>query len=75
MVGYIGISTNVSIEEQVQGKEASVWMIVARKPGDIEAIAQDKRWIAADSNVKGPAWTDDYSDVLGSLIITHDVIF
>jgi spermidine synthase len=43
--------------------------------GDIEALTRDKRWIAADSNVKGAAWTDDYADVLGSLIIAHDVIF
>lgn len=75
MVAYLGVSTNVSAAEQIQGKEGSVWMIMARKPFDIEAFTHDKRWIASDSNVKGAAWTDDYADVLGSLIIAHDVIF
>jgi spermidine synthase len=75
MVAYFGISTNVSAAEQIQGKEGSVWVIMARKPADIDAIAHDKRWMPADSNVKGAAWTDDYSDVLGSLVIAHDVIF
>jgi hypothetical protein len=75
MVAYLGVSTNVSMAEQIQGKEGSVWMILARRPADIDALTHDKRWIPADSNVKGAAWTDDYADVLGSLIIAHDVIF
>ena len=75
LVAYFEFATAVSTAEQLQGKEGSVWVIMARKPGDIEALTHDKRWIAADSNVQGAAWTDDYADVLGSLIIAHDVIF
>ena len=75
LVAYLGISTNVSAAEQLQGKEGSVWMIMAREPSDIEAFTRDKRWTSTDSNVKGAAWTDDYADVLGSLIIRRDVIF
>ena len=75
MVAYFDFATVVSTAEQLQGREGSVWAIMARKPGDIEALTRDKRWIAADSNVNGAAWTDDYADVLGSLIIAHDVIF
>jgi hypothetical protein len=75
LVAYFGFATLVSPAEQLQGKEGSVWVIMARKPGDIEALRHDKRWIAADSNVEGAAWTDDYADVLGSLTIAYDVIF
>jgi len=75
MVAYFEFATLVSDAEQIQGKEASVWAIMARKPDDISALTQDKQWIPADSNVKGAAWTDDYADVLGSLVIRPDVIF
>jgi hypothetical protein len=75
MVAYFGISKNVSPAEQLQGKEESVWVIMARKPGDIESLTHDKRWLPADSNVTGAAWTDDYANVLGSLMISNNVIF
>jgi len=75
MVAYFQIATAVSVAEQLQGREGSVWAVLARKPGDIEALTQDKRWIAADPNVQGAAWTDDYADVLGSLVIGHDLVF
>jgi spermidine synthase len=75
MVAYFEFATTVSVAEQIQGREGSVWVIMARKPGDIEALTKDKRWVAADSNVTGAAWTDDYADVLGSLIVAHDVVF
>src|SRR6185369_7284571 len=55
MVAYFGFGTSVSSAEEIQGKEASVWVVMARKPSDIEALTHDKRWIAADSNVKGAA--------------------
>jgi spermidine synthase len=75
LVAYFKFGTLVTPAEQLQGKEGSVWVIMARKPGDIEALTLDKQWIAADSNVTGAAWTDDYADVLGSLILRYDVIF
>jgi hypothetical protein len=40
---------------------------MARRPEDFGQLLQDPKWMASLLTVKGAAWTDDYSNVLGAL--------
>jgi hypothetical protein len=55
-------------EEQKISAEISLsrWVLVARSAADLAPLVQDGRWGSLD-DVKGPVWTDDYSNVLGVL--------
>jgi spermidine synthase len=44
------------------GKYPSRWLVLARRPEDLGALAQDQRWVTPDGDV---VWTDDYSNIVG----------
>lgn len=46
------------------GEVGSQWVVVARRPGDVRAIASDAHWqrLAPDHSLR--IWTDDYSSLL-----------
>jgi spermidine synthase len=57
---------NVSRAELFEGKDASNWVVMARKAELLGPLAEDKRW----RRLAGPKkrlWTDDYCNVLGAL--------
>jgi hypothetical protein len=45
-------------------KEASTWVIMARKPEHLGLLARDPRWQDLPGQPGGPVWRDDYSDPL-----------
>jgi hypothetical protein len=52
--------------EQARGYAISKWAVLARRPADLGRVASDGRWHqCADDGT--PVWTDDYSDLLGSM--------
>jgi tetratricopeptide (TPR) repeat protein len=54
-------------ETEVQlGKFASAWVVMGEGPAALGALAADRRWqpLACDA---GPVWTDDFSNVAGTL--------
>jgi spermidine synthase len=52
--------------DQNRGIVASKWAVLARRPADLGRVAGDSRWHrCADDGTR--AWTDDYSDLLGSM--------
>jgi hypothetical protein len=53
-------------QEAFEGKDGSIWAVVAASRSNLEALAKDPRWVppAADPRY---LWTDDYSNVLGVL--------
>ncbi len=55
---------SVTEEERRDGKDPSVWILMAASAGDLRPFAGDPRWrpLAAGGC---PAWTDDYSNILG----------
>jgi hypothetical protein len=58
-------SNDESVTDQ---KDASEWVIVARRPEDLTAIAEDDRWETLTAIAGQRIWTDDYSNVLGTLL-------
>jgi hypothetical protein len=41
--------------------------VVTRSPGDARGLANDPAWHQAEADEAAPAWTDDYSNVLGAI--------
>jgi hypothetical protein len=54
--------TNLSPEEQRAGKQASVWVLLARDAADVAALPESWQPLAADPSVA--AWTDEYASIL-----------
>jgi hypothetical protein len=44
----------------------SRWVVLARNAAALGTLAADPRWQSID-DVEGPAWTDDFSNVIGTL--------
>jgi hypothetical protein len=51
----------------IQGKTASHWLALGRRPADLGNLATDPHWRPCRGGA-GPPWTDDYSDVLTALL-------
>jgi hypothetical protein len=48
-----------------EGKLASFWVALARRPEDLGALAGDPRWRPIPPDPAMRLWTDDYSNILG----------
>ena len=49
------------------GKEASYWVVVARRAIDLERIQQDSRWLRLRPRPNPRVWTDDFSNLVSAL--------
>jgi hypothetical protein len=67
LVAYLQSDFDVTPAEARAGKQGSHWVVMARRPEDLRRLLQDTQWMASLPTVTGPAWTDDYSNVLGAL--------
>jgi len=57
--------TNVSAREVVElGKAPSLWLVMARQPDEIAALAHEPGWRPSRRNDRQAVWTDDYSSVM-----------
>jgi hypothetical protein len=50
-----------------RGDVLSNWVILARTPADLGALARDGRWHRCVRDPSNPTWTDQYSDLFGVL--------
>ena len=75
VVAYLRSDDDVTPAEARAGKAASQWVVMARRPEDLGGLLNDKQWMVSLPNVTGTAWTDDYSNVLGALVLTDDLSF
>jgi hypothetical protein len=48
------------------GKESSHWVVMARRPTDLEKVRQDSRWKLAAPSPGREVWTDDFSNLLSA---------
>jgi hypothetical protein len=48
--------------DEKNGFEASQWVVMARRPERLQALAADTRWAALKADTR-PAWTDDFSNI------------
>jgi hypothetical protein len=49
---------------QSNGKEASQWVVMARRPEDVRTLAADTRWQTLEGRPERPVWTDDFSNIV-----------
>ena len=66
----INVDSAVSQSEARNGKLASAWAVMARKPGGLAALADDPRWEPCPAVPGARVWTDDFSSVV-SIIRLH----
>ena len=49
---------------QSSGKEPSQWVVMARRPEDVQTLAADTRWQTLEGRPDRPVWTDDFSNIV-----------
>lgn len=55
--------------DYLEGKEASVWAVMARREADLAGLVRDPRrpWVSFRPGRSTPVWTDDFSNLLSVL--------
>jgi hypothetical protein len=73
MVAFIGNDTYVTQAQQDAGKRPSIWVVMANKPEDLDALTSATgvsfRWEPLHGRPNSRLWTDDYSNLLGAVKI------
>lgn len=64
LVCYCEDDLQLSEAEEKQGKFASSWVVMARRPEDLGKLLQDTRWAALPGERRARIWTDDFSNIL-----------
>ena len=67
VVARVRNDSHVTAAEARQGKEASLWAVVARKVQDLGPLAADPRWRPTRIKPGLVAWTDDFANPLALL--------
>ena len=57
----------VTLAQAAQGKLASTWVVMARSTADLGSLATDPAWHPLGTGAGAPLWTDDYTNLLGTL--------
>jgi hypothetical protein len=69
MTALIAYDTNVTAAQHDAGRTPSIWVVMAREPGDLDALTVDTsrsfRWQPLRGRPDSRLWTDDYSNLLG----------
>ena len=68
LVGRLQRSDEPTAEQRKVYKMASIWVAIARKPADLAVLDGDARWVPLEPHPGAGLWTDDYSNILRSLI-------
>jgi hypothetical protein len=64
---FIMEDTTLTFEEARNGKEPSVWVVMARSPEDLNPVTADGRWKSLSAPDNFRLWTDDFSNLLSVL--------
>jgi len=71
LTALIANDTDVSEAEQREGKLGSIWVVMARDSADLDKLtagqARKFRWRPLGGEVNARLWTDDYSNLLGTV--------
>jgi hypothetical protein len=59
---------HVSDSEKRDGKQPSIWAVMALTEGDLQSLAGDSRWQPPALRPGSRVWTDDYSDLASYLL-------
>ncbi len=66
LVCRVRADVNVSREEKRQGKQPSLWAVLARHEEDLGEIAHDPRWRLPRFRPDADVWTDDFSNLVAA---------
>ena len=69
LVSRIRRDVDVDLDERQTGKSPSIWLVVARRDGDLGPIATDPRWVVPRVRSDEPVWTDDFSNIVEHFVI------
>jgi len=58
------LSFDDTARDQPGGKEPSQWVVMARRPEDVQTLAADTRWKPLEGRPDRPVWTDDFSNIV-----------
>ncbi len=66
LVSYTDYDTTLTLEQERDGKAASVWLVMARNKTDVAALvnAPHSGWQVTSGNPHARIWSDDYSNLL-----------
>jgi spermidine synthase len=53
----------ITREHAVEGKAASVWLVMSRSAEALRPLMADPRWVTAHQGTNASLWTDDYSNI------------
>jgi hypothetical protein len=67
LVSMIQHDTDPAVEELRRGKAPSTWVVLARRRAALGPLPEQGRWQPLTAPPGTRAWTDDYSNVLGTL--------
>jgi hypothetical protein len=67
LVGLIQNDSDLSVEERRRGKAPSTWVVLVRQPAVLDPLLAQGRWKPLTGRPGSHSWTDDYSNVLGTL--------
>ncbi|HZH89665.1 MAG TPA: fused MFS/spermidine synthase [Pyrinomonadaceae bacterium] len=59
-----GLAFDDTARNQPGGKEPSQWVVMARRPEHLRALAADTRWQPLEGRPGRPIWTDDFSNIV-----------
>ena len=52
-----------------EGKNESHWIVMSRRPADLDVMTKDPRWLPLVASPSTPLWTDDFSNILSVLSV------
>jgi spermidine synthase len=64
LIGLIRDDSQVDITDRINGKEGSVWVVMARRKADVVSLVNDSRWRQLHPDPHVGVWTDDFSNIL-----------
>lgn len=59
--------TEVTEQQQIEGKDPSIWVVMARKSGDLTKLTADSRWRLLKAPPNFRVWTDDFTNLFSVL--------
>jgi len=65
--GLVWEDRAVGPRELLEGKDASAWVVLARRAAVLAPLRGEPRWVELAPPAGARAWTDDRSSVLGAL--------
>jgi spermidine synthase len=64
---FVMEDTTLTFEEARNGKEPSVWVVMARSSEDLNPVTANGRWKSLSAPDNFRPWTDDFSNILSVL--------